>query len=141
MPTCPRLLKKTSVPNLYFSSSVGEALLYDALARQGVIEAVLVGDDADVPEVVEEDQRPELVLLLLGRRRELAPEVARRAALERDARLLKDAPHKARAVVTVRPLRPQAVGRPQTLLYRREHHTLDLTHRRLRRAAETQIGR
>ena len=59
-----------------------EARIDDAVARS-VEESVLVGDDADVVQVVEEDERSELELLTLCRRRELLPEAARRASLER----------------------------------------------------------
>ena len=69
-----------------------------AMMPGSMIEAVFVGDDADVRQIAEEDQGAKLILLLRSRRAKARPQRARAGSLKTDSRRLECAPDKPRTV-------------------------------------------
>src|SRR5712692_2119750 len=60
-----------------------------------MVETFFVGDDADMGQAAEENQRPKLELFFLRRRRKCRPIRVRGAALKIHARILISSPNKA----------------------------------------------
>ena len=64
------------------------------MAARGVVETILVSDDANVRESTKEDERAKLVILFFRRRREASEEIASTYALKANPRSLKNTPNK-----------------------------------------------
>ena len=93
-------------------------LVDDAVVARGVVEAVLIGNDADVRQATEEHERPKLELLLNRRRRETCKQVTRAHSFEVDSRRLENTPHKSRTVEPVWSRCSPSIWRSETLIDR-----------------------
>src|SRR5713226_3406282 len=78
-----------------------------------VIEALLVGNDADMRQAAEENQSAKLELFFLWRRRKCRPIRTCRAALKIHAHVLKSSPHKAGAIKRIRTSPVEVIARSQ----------------------------
>jgi len=70
-----------------------------------MIETVLIGNDAHMPEAVHKDERAELVALIAGYREAGGPEGPGAGSFEIYPGVTENAPDKTGAIVTVRPRR------------------------------------
>src|SRR6266542_1399069 len=98
-----------------------------------VIEALAVRHNADVSKSAEENQRAELALFVLRRRRHGGPIRACRTASETGAGLLESAPHKPLTIEGVRPGRAVVITRAETCLNRAKYQLVKPADDRRRR--------
>ena len=81
-----------------------------------MVEAMLIGDDADVRQITEEHECSKLELLFNRSGFEANKQVARARAFEVDPGRLKDAPHKSGTVEPVWSSGAPAIARSQALI-------------------------